>query len=760
MRLKSISRCFAILFVFVILISVNASCISSNKLKESSPSSSALELSTGPVSDQFFEAVDLDTQISKRTIISGTLSDSYAILVMHGDNEDVSICKYNYDGTIESEFFLDIPIGYQFGSCKCLFDNKTLLIIEIENKCFDVYFIDVEKRNLQKSVHFENPAAEELASYIGFSGLKDNTIYMENLTEQGSELQGFDMSSTKLVFQSDAIHDIDDVEFFWIGEELYAANIRMPKRLYSFDSKGKMTNKNVDVDNFPFDVFFFENQRQFMIDSDGLWYVNEQGEIVNYLLWSNSERDAVAMIHDTRFAVTDSLSSVLVYSETGVAQILSPGKNKHEKKQVLKLACISDSQNEKLLWAIQQFNKSNDQYVVELVDYVNFPDESDYLTEDGFVDYPSLCKAARELLWKDVFSGNGPDMLVNVSGSSSDIVFEYLETGGYVIDLLPFWNSESDEWRKQFVSSAFLKIEQEGHLMSVPTRCCLDTTVIDGGCGLDAQSNYADIIAYMESHPEIRFLDWVTKEEFLASMLSVNMDAFVRKDTNTADFDQQSFRDLLKVCNEYCMTEKDKEKDVDAFLYLYTPLYDRDGSEFLYFKYGSFYEEGRDRNYEILGYPMNNGSFGYISISDTLSVTQSCKDQAGAWSFIKFMLSKDVQSYDTDRGELPSSLPVRWDSIDDVLDYYWHPKLHSDYWDEDYGDGPSTQIGYSDEEIQSLKDYLASLNHIYYPDSKIINLVMEEVAPYFSSQKSLDDVVKTINNRVQVVLNERGKTSG
>ena len=57
-------------------------------------------------------------------------------------------------------------------------------------------------------------------------------------------------------------------------------------------------------------------------------------------------------------------------------------------------------------------------------------------------------------------------------------------------------------------------------------------------------------------------------------------------------------------------------------------------------------------------------------------------------------------------------------------------------------------------------DSVLELNHIYYPDSKIINLVMEEVAPYFSGQKSLDDVVKTINNRVQVVLNERGKTSG
>ncbi len=121
------------------------------------------------------------------------------------------------------------------------------------------------------------------------------------------------------------------------------------------------------------------------------------------------------------------------------------------------------------------------------------------------------------------------------------------------------------------------------------------------------------------------------------------------------------------------------------------------------------------------------------------------------------MLSQDVQSYDVNHGDLPNYMPVRWDSLNEVFDYYGDVEAHKEYWAEECGDFDGCFYGYSDEELQIVRDYISSVNHIRYPDVEIINIVLEESIAYFSGQKNTDDVISNINNRVQIVLDERAE---
>ena len=58
--------------------------------------------------------------------------------------------------------------------------------------------------------------------------------------------------------------------------------------------------------------------------------------------------------------------------------------------------------------------------------------------------------------------------------------------------------------------------------------------------------------------------------------------------------------------------------------------------------------------------------------------------------------------------------------------------------------------------IQNYKDMISSCAVYQDIDPAIIIIVNEEMPAYFTGQKSFDDVVNLINNRVTTVLNEQG----
>ena len=59
------------------------------------------------------------------------------------------------------------------------------------------------------------------------------------------------------------------------------------------------------------------------------------------------------------------------------------------------------------------------------------------------------------------------------------------------------------------------------------------------------------------------------------------------------------------------------------------------------------------------------------------------------------------------------------------------------------------------DDIDSYRSICEGLSHRMISDSQIIDIVNEEIEPYFEGNKSLDDCIQVINSRVQIVLDER-----
>lgn len=67
------------------------------------------------------------------------------------------------------------------------------------------------------------------------------------------------------------------------------------------------------------------------------------------------------------------------------------------------------------------------------------------------------------------------------------------------------------------------------------------------------------------------------------------------------------------------------------------------------------------------------------------------------------------------------------------------------------------RIVYLDEEdIEEYEDLIRSCDHMPATDNAVMLIVREEIQAYFAGQKSIDEVLDTITNRVDLFVSERG----
>lgn len=60
----------------------------------------------------------------------------------------------------------------------------------------------------------------------------------------------------------------------------------------------------------------------------------------------------------------------------------------------------------------------------------------------------------------------------------------------------------------------------------------------------------------------------------------------------------------------------------------------------------------------------------------------------------------------------------------------------------------------SREEVDGLIAYVKTVDRLYTYNESLLNIVMEEAAPYFAGQKKAEEVAGIIQSRVQIYVNE------
>ena len=409
------------------------------------------------------------------------------------------------------------------------------------------------------------------------------------------------------------------------------------------------------------------------------------------------------------------------------------------------------------------FNRQSDEYRIELVDYNRFEPVDEY-------DYDNS-----KLLERDLMSDRAPDI---VQTSDFSAAGEWIDKGAFT-DLSEYM---TDDMRSGYFGSVLSMCEDADKRMYQFVTDFMVNTVSTSTKYVAPE--HWDIDAFLDfaaGLPDGKYLMENTYPmNLLTFTLSGSLDNFIDFGTAECDFDTPTFRRLLeylngveKVIYEDTLSgddlrdyEIDRMKPYREGTVLLTSISAADLRYYLQ----DLTNFGKDTT-NFVGYPVSvgsshNGTLLEPSLSFAVNEKSGLKD--AAWEFIRFVAENGTLS---DNG-FPANVE-RFDRLheSDIGKYYYfegykirkYGKLPSDEVEADLNerirsgeyDGSGALVKIDETTIASLKDLINGAGA--YPDAveKIIDMIYEESQMYFEGDKSLDDTVKIIQDRVSTYLSER-----
>lgn len=435
-------------------------------------------------------------------------------------------------------------------------------------------------------------------------------------------------------------------------------------------------------------------------------------------------------------------------NNTTVAKYTKIDPSEYVEKTILTLGCIYLDSS--IRSHVVNFNKKSDKYRITIKDY------SVYETEDDY-------NAGYNRLNSDIASGQSPDIII---ANDSSMITNYASKGLFV-DLHKYLDNDSEINKADIWPNLIAACETDGKLYELVPSFNVQTLVGRKALLGDRTGWTMDeMLAFQDTLPEgTTLLESMSREGFLSQILYSQGKDYVDMGKATCTFDSPEFKALLS----YCATlpkQDDLDITYDEGYYGEYSTQWRTGKVAIYNWYcsdASSYQElikgyfGEDIT--IVGYPTTDGSNGsLLSFYSSLGISSKCKNQDGAWEFVKSFWSNDYQS--SQRWGIPASMAQfrekamettkrpSWTLPDGTVEYY-----DNTFWT---GTGEIVMDPLTEAEVDEFIAFIASVTKkAGGVDEEIGKIINDETESFFNGQKSVDDVATIIQNRVSTYIKEK-----
>lgn len=408
------------------------------------------------------------------------------------------------------------------------------------------------------------------------------------------------------------------------------------------------------------------------------------------------------------------------------------------------------------------FNKKNSAYHVTIKNYFDYDD----VTGDNYMEVYS---AAMTNMNNDIVSGKGADLydFNSFEGSLANYVSK-----GAIEDLTPYLEKSTKVSKDDYVDSVINAYTFDGLLACIPVSFTISTVVgRTSQVGEEMGWSMEDMMALMDANPDAVPFQYTQQTEMLQVCLAFNQSAFMNLETGECHFDSDEFKTVLEFVNHFPaedidydgVSEYKKIKDGKVLL-SQVDFYDIDsitGPPQLF----------DNEPITYVGFPTMDGSVGCVLRPGggcyAISAASAHKD--AAWEFVESVLvfGTDLGSrryfwgFNSNKEVLEQDLaaetadPYEKDENGNILlDENGNPQRRSNGWSES-GDG-YREYSYVPlpEEVEQLRQLIEVARPLAASDEEITNMILEDAAPYFAGQKSVDDVADIIQSRVSIYISE------
>ena len=429
-------------------------------------------------------------------------------------------------------------------------------------------------------------------------------------------------------------------------------------------------------------------------------------------------------------------------------------------KQLLRIAVLSP--DSRLSERIIDFNRRNEQYRAELVDYSVYGSN-----QDG-------TGGGETVLRTEILSGNAPDILF-----LSDINYRDLAGRGLLEDLYPYIDRDPELSRDDFFPNVLSALEVDGKLCSSVSGFYINTVI--GASSVVGETpgwTYEQFNRTLASMPEgcTAFDAATTRDDILTACLALDMDRFVDWSRGTVSFDSPAFISLLEFAasfpteqdwENYDMAQDDK---VGERLAQGKQMLVQTGSsnldEFLCADY-SQYLGGR---ITYIGFPTSYGSGNMFCFAEEpgYAISSACKNKEVAWQFLRTFFTRAYQEKNI------SCFPSRKDVFEDKAREYSTvqylknsdgkysldakgekiPIVRYFQWNKETGDYEMVYAA-SPEQVERVRQLIQTTTRTADYNQRILEIVEEQTAPYFAGQKSAGEVAKLVQSKAKLFVNEQ-----
>ena len=444
-----------------------------------------------------------------------------------------------------------------------------------------------------------------------------------------------------------------------------------------------------------------------------------------------------------------------------------------KEKKVLTLACMYLDWN--LRSMIVEYNKTNDEYRINVVDY------SEYATDDDY-------NAGVTKLTTEIISGSVPDIFL-----TSNLPIDKYAAKGVIADLNTFMDGGNGLSRDYFVPQVMSALEKDGKLYELPTSFSVQTAYALSS--IASQYDTWNVAAVQDAMTQLQegatvFSNGWTKNMALSNCLSRNLSAFVDWTTGKCEFDSEAFQQLLAFCNSFPAETSDGDGAIayasSADIAVDDAMWDSDATRItngkqLMSTIGMYSFDSyiwnvyaiRDK-ITFTGYPTEDGSGSSFELQMPMAISSVTKYPDAAWDFVCSIIKKmntiDENNY---YYRFPISQAAFDAEMTDIMTEQYQLDENGEQVDWD-GDGePDKAIRgsyetmengetvYKDvyaltqEDIDQILGVINNTHSVYDYDQEILDIITDEVAAYFAGDKDVQTTASMIQSRVNLYVQEQ-----
>lgn len=463
-------------------------------------------------------------------------------------------------------------------------------------------------------------------------------------------------------------------------------------------------------------------------------YIDSDFDIYNiYQVVGIDEQNFIAM-HDS-----------LETGENTLAKFVKVPPEEVKEKQEITLA-LSDF-NWTIRRSVIKFNKESEQYRISILDY-----NSLYGSDDDYM-------AGINRLNTDIASGKVPDILLI---NNSMPVESYISKGLFE-DLKPYIQQDAELDMNNFMPNIVEAFSVNGKMYTLVPSYIIETLIAKSSdVGDERGWTVQEAKELLDSKPEgTQFLSNMTRESMLDYCMSMSGSQFVDWENGTCSFNTDSFIQMLEFIAAF-PDEIDDEMYTDDYWNNYESLW-REGKVI-----ASFNSFGNFRNYNytekgtfgeditMIGFPSSDMDGSVIVPDMQIAMSAKSKNKEGVWEFLRVFLTDEYQE------EGIYGFPVSIKRLNELAQEATQKPYYTDengnkveYDDSYYVAGQEIIIPpMTKQETEEFMEQLYSFTQVYKRDETLLNIIEEEVAPFFSGQKNVKDVVSVIQSRAQIYINE------